>query len=75
MKLGLICFFRGFKHHKAVSSSLSLSLSDIDECTDPDVCGTNAVCINHPDGFICECHPGYSNYGNNQSKCTGERAL
>ncbi|KAK7165626.1 hypothetical protein R3I93_005633 [Phoxinus phoxinus] len=43
---------------------------DIDECKDPDVCGTNAVCINHPGSFICECHSGYSNYGNNQSKCT-----
>ncbi|XDV16904.1 hypothetical protein PO909_016416 [Leuciscus waleckii] len=42
---------------------------DIDECKDPDVCGTNAVCKNHPGSFVCECSLGYSNYGNNQSKC------
>ncbi|KAK2909515.1 hypothetical protein Q8A67_005352 [Cirrhinus molitorella] len=43
---------------------------DINECSDPDVCGTNADCSNHPGGYICTCHKGYSNYGNNQSKCT-----
>ncbi|CAM4456566.1 unnamed protein product [Leuciscus chuanchicus] len=44
-------------------------LNNIDECKDPDVCGTNAVCKNHPGSFVCECSLGYSNYGNNQSKC------
>ncbi|XP_051741660.1 adhesion G protein-coupled receptor E5 isoform X1 [Ctenopharyngodon idella] len=43
---------------------------DIDECKDPDVCGTNADCYNHPGSYSCKCHQGYSNYGNNQSKCT-----
>ncbi|XP_058635938.1 putative adhesion G protein-coupled receptor E4P isoform X3 [Onychostoma macrolepis] len=43
---------------------------DIDECKDdPDVCGTNADCFSHPGGYSCKCHKGYSNYGNNQSKC------
>ncbi|XP_039540030.1 adhesion G protein-coupled receptor E5-like isoform X1 [Pimephales promelas] len=52
------------------NTSSDSKCKDIDECKDPDVCGTNAVCINLPGSFICECHPGYSNYGNNQSKCT-----
>uniref|UniRef100_A0A8C1VRK6 CD97 antigen n=1 Tax=Cyprinus carpio TaxID=7962 RepID=A0A8C1VRK6_CYPCA len=49
-----------------------LSLSDINECSDPDVCGRNADCSNHPGSYSCKCHHGYSNYGNNQSKCFGE---
>ncbi|XP_077053698.1 adhesion G protein-coupled receptor E3 isoform X2 [Siphateles boraxobius] len=49
---------------------LNSSCKDIDECKDPDVCGTNADCKNLPGSFICECHTGYSNYSNNQSKCT-----
>ncbi len=48
------------------------SLTDINECSDPDVCGRNAHCYNHPGGYSCKCHEGYSNYGNNQSKCIGE---
>ncbi|XP_067259391.1 adhesion G protein-coupled receptor E5-like isoform X2 [Chanodichthys erythropterus] len=43
--------------------------TDINECKDPEVCGTNATCYNHPGGYSCKCHQGYSNYGNNQSKC------
>ncbi|RXN15270.1 CD97 antigen-like protein [Labeo rohita] len=43
--------------------------SDIDECSDPDVCGTYGDCYNHPGGYSCKCQNGYSNYGNNQSKC------
>lgn len=50
----------------------SLSLSDINECSDPDVCGTNANCSNHQGSYSCKCHEGYSNYGNNQSKCISE---
>ncbi|XP_067260341.1 adhesion G protein-coupled receptor E5-like [Chanodichthys erythropterus] len=42
---------------------------DIDECKDPDVCSTNGTCYNHPGSYNCKCHQGYSNYGNNQSKC------
>ncbi|KAF4118034.1 hypothetical protein G5714_000085 [Onychostoma macrolepis] len=42
---------------------------DINECSDPDFCGTNANCFNHPGGYSCKCKQGYSNYGNNQSKC------
>ncbi|RXN39342.1 CD97 antigen-like protein [Labeo rohita] len=42
---------------------------DIDECSDPDVCGTYGDCYNHPGGYSCKCQNGYSNYGNNQSKC------
>ncbi|XP_056310595.1 adhesion G protein-coupled receptor E5-like isoform X2 [Danio aesculapii] len=43
---------------------------DINECSEtPDICGTNGDCINHPCGFSCRCHQGYTNYGNNQSKC------
>ncbi len=49
-----------------------LALTDINECSDPDVCGTNAACFNHPGSYRCKCHEGYSNYGNNQSKCIGE---
>ncbi|XP_067298507.1 adhesion G protein-coupled receptor E5-like [Pseudorasbora parva] len=52
------------------SSSVSdMECEDIDECTDADVCGTNADCSNHPGSYSCKCHQGYSNYGNNQSKC------
>ncbi|KTG38403.1 hypothetical protein cypCar_00018230 [Cyprinus carpio] len=47
-----------------------LSLTDIDECKDNlDICGTNAQCRNKVGSYNCECHQGYSNYGNNQSKC------
>ncbi|XP_016382029.1 CD97 antigen-like, partial [Sinocyclocheilus rhinocerous] len=50
--------------------SLTGSCKDIDECRDdPDVCGTNAHCYNNQGGYSCKCHQGYSNYGNDQSKC------
>ncbi|XP_074079062.1 nidogen-1 [Macrotis lagotis] len=33
---------------------------DIDECTEqPTVCGSNAICNNHPGTFRCECIEGY----------------
>ncbi|KAL1281544.1 hypothetical protein QQF64_000347 [Cirrhinus molitorella] len=35
----------------------------------PNNCGIHADCLNHPGGYRCECHQGYSNYGNNQSEC------
>ncbi|XP_043074650.1 adhesion G protein-coupled receptor E1-like [Puntigrus tetrazona] len=46
---------------------------DIDECSDPDVCGANADCDNHPGSYSCRCHQGYSNYGNDQSECSETR--
>ncbi|KAK9981791.1 hypothetical protein ABG768_001315 [Culter alburnus] len=52
-----------------MSSGSEAKCEDIDECKDPDVCGTNAECHNYPGSYICKCHQGYSNYGNNQLKC------
>ncbi|XP_051741393.1 adhesion G protein-coupled receptor E2-like isoform X5 [Ctenopharyngodon idella] len=56
-------------------SSITGVCEDIDECKDPDVCGTNATCYNYPGSYICMCHQGYSNYGNNKSKCIGDGAI
>ncbi|CAM4456622.1 unnamed protein product [Leuciscus chuanchicus] len=58
-----------FSHSSFLSLIFSFSHTDINECKIPDFCGTNAVCINHPGGYTCECHKGYTNYGNNQLKC------
>jgi hypothetical protein len=34
--------------------------SDIDECSEqPSVCGSHAICNNHPGTFRCECVEGY----------------
>uniref|UniRef100_A0A673KU17 CD97 antigen-like n=1 Tax=Sinocyclocheilus rhinocerous TaxID=307959 RepID=A0A673KU17_9TELE len=69
-KKSFLC--EGMRHlisHLGMFSHL-LSLTDIDECRDdPDVCGTNGDCYNHTNGYSCKCHQGYSNYGNDQSKC------
>ncbi|XP_016407715.1 CD97 antigen-like isoform X4 [Sinocyclocheilus rhinocerous] len=52
------------------STAKEREYEDIDECRDdPDVCGTNGDCYNHTNGYSCKCHQGYSNYGNDQSKC------
>ncbi|XP_048051018.1 adhesion G protein-coupled receptor E5-like isoform X2 [Megalobrama amblycephala] len=62
--------FSGSGDFEIESSAGSVAeYEDIDECEDPDVCGINAECHNHPGGYSCICHQGYSNYGNNQSKC------
>ncbi|XP_060755265.1 adhesion G protein-coupled receptor E5 isoform X3 [Neoarius graeffei] len=44
---------------------------DIDECDGEEhVCGEDGICSNSEGSYSCQCNPGYSNYGNNQTKCT-----
>lgn len=32
---------------------------DIDECTKPNACGTNALCYNSPGNYTCVCPDGF----------------
>ncbi|XP_046694258.1 adhesion G protein-coupled receptor E5 [Silurus meridionalis] len=34
------------------------------------MCGKSGTCTNSEGSFFCQCDHGYSNYGNNQTKCT-----
>uniref|UniRef100_A0A3Q3GC82 Si:ch211-241f5.3 n=1 Tax=Labrus bergylta TaxID=56723 RepID=A0A3Q3GC82_9LABR len=53
--------------------------TDVDECKVDKVCDQNATCINtlgsYPDGHHCACHAGFTNYGNNGSRCTGKNTV
>lgn len=44
--------------------------SDVDECADPEVCGT-ARCENKEGGYDCLCETGYF-YDNETKSCLGE---
>lgn len=46
---------------------------DIDECQNPLICGSNAVCINIPGSFVCECGPGFT--GNPKTQCEGNENI
>ncbi|XP_035755598.1 nidogen-1 isoform X4 [Egretta garzetta] len=56
---------------------------DIDECSEqPDLCGSNAVCNNHPGTYRCECVEGYQFAADGQTcvevektKCQHEREV
>lgn len=41
----------------AVTDGFQMSLSDIDECENPDACGQ--ICINYKGDYKCECYEGY----------------
>ena len=49
-----------------------LLLSDIDECSRiaPPNCG-EAVCVNTPGGYSCQCEPGY-NFNDKLKTCEGQ---
>lgn len=42
--------------------------SDIDECTDPNICIPQADCSNTAGSYQCQCKPGYTGNG---TVCTG----
>lgn len=53
----------------------SLSLSDIDECSEnPQICGSHAICNNQPGTFRCECEDGYQ-FGGDGQTCVGKWCL
>lgn len=50
---------------------LKCFFADIDECTEqPSVCGSHAICNNHPGTFRCECVEGYQ--FSDQGTCVGK---
>ena len=46
-----------------VHKSLSLVLSDIDECSTGSVCHENAECLDTPGSYECTCFSGYTGDG------------
>ena len=36
------------------------SVSDIDECREANVCGSNSLCNNYPGNYTCTCQDGYA---------------
>lgn len=50
--------------------SFATLVSDVDECEDPEVCGT-ARCENADGGYDCLCDAGYV-YDNETRTCLGE---
>lgn len=54
-----VFYFGLFIFMPAVWTSLSLLLSDIDECQNGPVCQQNADCLNLPGSYRCECKAGY----------------
>lgn len=58
--------------HSATISDWFLSISDI--CMiDKTICG-NGTCHRGASGHYCVCHAGFTNYGYNESRCTGKDA-
>ncbi|KAJ8015560.1 hypothetical protein DPEC_G00027390 [Dallia pectoralis] len=44
--------------------------NDIEECDkDPELCGEGGICQNLIGSYRCQCSDGYTNYGNNGTKC------
>ncbi|KAL3067192.1 hypothetical protein OYC64_017013 [Pagothenia borchgrevinki] len=48
---------------------------DINECYEAqmkqeDLCGSEGTCINSNGSYCCSCSKGYTNYGNNSTKCS-----
>ena len=35
-------------------------ISDIDECREANVCGSNSLCNNYPGNYTCTCQDGYA---------------
>ena len=52
------------------------SCSDIDECSVPDICHVNAVCVNSQGSYACQCTGGYVGDGHNDCfvECDGNPA-
>ena len=50
--------------------SATLSLTDINECSIPNLCGSHANCKNTNGSFNCHCHPGYRHFW---GLCKGEQ--
>jgi hypothetical protein len=52
------------------------SVTDIDECSSPDlnICSEFAICTNLPGTYECECLPGYLDISDNRpgSVCAGK---
>ena len=46
------------------------SISDVNECADPDICDTNARCINSAASYDCVCNSGYAGLGD-PNTCKG----
>ena len=39
------------------------SNTDVDECTNENICDVNAQCVNTEGSYECVCNPGYSGNG------------
>lgn len=51
---------------------LSLTVSDVNECTKQDVCGAGGQCVNMPGSYKCECHKGFRSRAHRPPACEGE---
>ena len=51
--------------------------ADINECNEAeregkDLCGAEGTCKNTDGGYRCRCTKGYTNYGNDRTRCSSE---
>ena len=66
---------QGMEHRDVIALlcmiiSNTLPLSDINECSTANICGTNKRCTNTPGSYLCTCNLGYREGRNGQ--CQGK---
>lgn len=62
-------------YHAENTSSIPSLCTDINECnvaesSKQQLCGVMGTCRNNAGSYWCMCMEGYSNYGNNRTKCS-----